>query len=108
MYDALHDEAKKVGSKNVGERTSWLWKLSEKKGDGQSTSATTRTGTSKRKKKVQERMDLREVWTASPPEALHTSVGKGPKEVQRAVRHAAPLEEPGTSPPDMQEDAMVW
>ena len=33
MYKTLREAAKKVGIKKVGERTSLLWKLSEKKRD---------------------------------------------------------------------------
>ena len=35
MYGGLRDAAKQVGINHVGERTSLLWKLGEKKGEGQ-------------------------------------------------------------------------
>ena len=68
LHKLLRDAAEKVGIKKVGERTSLLWHLSEKKGDSK-TYYDEDLG-DRVKHRVQERKDWWEVWAAPLADAL--------------------------------------
>ena len=104
-YNVFWEAAKRVGIKKIGERTTLLWKLSEKKGEGVTYFDGSLNGEVENRE--HQFKDLLEVWAASPADALICKVkAKAKGRAEGSWRYCS-LEDHEVDPLYMQEEALV-
>ena len=110
VYNTFRAAAKKVGIKKRRERADLLWKLTEKKGAGETFFDENLKGQLFffKKKKRQERKTLWEEWVAPPVEALRICGEKAEGGAEDSSTYCS-LDDPEiVAPYYMEEQFLVW